>query len=284
MIKKKKQELKKKKTVSMNADDQNGFMIREMPDPNNQSNYSSAQKNSTIRDVDHSDKLIDTNALLELSEFEKFQQCSKDLGANLKGFKECSEFEMVEDIIRQMIVETKNVLDERYHNFTITYKKCFSFSGNSPRIAEADKNFDWKRMKQDAGDLKSLADKYYKIAQSFAKKRLNLESFKSDFSSFKEDKFSGFELEKYRSNDLKPEMDDKQVNSIFESDLKEEKESPFKKDPGNDMEFDLEEEVDPFGKIEETKSKKGPSFALDQEKDAFAGFKTKDKVDIGQGL
>ena len=265
----------KKKDIKENREsvlktNENKFEIRELPD-NPGSNYSSVKKESNIREDLVSDQQISgKEAPLKLKDFVNLQEKTAAVGTLFGNLVEYFNFEMTSKDIIDMVAGSKPTMDESYHQFVMSYKKCLSFGEKGPTFEEAEKaskeDFDWERMKKDCREIKLDVDMFYETIQVLLKKKMDFRTAKNKVKSFDSNKMVDFVLEKYKKTKTGSGTE------LFESNLKETKE-PQK----TDFNFEMENGEDFFEKAKESPKKEINSFALDQENDAFTDFNSKKK-------
>jgi hypothetical protein len=263
----------KKKTIKANRDsilktNENKFEIRELPD-NPGSNYSSVKKESQIRDDLTSDQQISGKDVpLKMKDFKSFNDKIVAIGNIFVNLKKYMNFDMGNAMILDIIKESKPTTDEGYHNFIMSYKKCFSYGEKGPTLFENNqvegKSFNWNRMKNDVTKMKTDVDQFYETIQNVLTKKVDFKNAKKVTDSTDTNPFLDFVLEKYIENGSNGEL--------FDSNIKETK-SPKK----DDFEFNMDDGKDVFASKPDEPEKKPTSFALDQENDAFKGFESKKK-------
>jgi hypothetical protein len=272
MINKKKKDIKDTRGSILKTNETN-FEIREFPD-NTGSNYSSVKKESHIRDDLNSEIQISSkNDPLKIKDFEEFAKNVSEFGNICGSLKEYLNFEMGSDVILDMIASSKKNIDETYHQFVMSYKKCTNYGAEGPKLVESEKEgeYDWPRLKKDAREIKMLGDTFYEDVQMLLKKKLEFKTGKKKLQSFDSGVLVDFVFEKYKKKAGGGNAN-KSENELFDSNIKEEKEEK------KDYDFDMQDGEDVFGGHKEGSPETKPTtFALDQENDAFTDFNSKKK-------
>ena len=271
MMKRKKKNIKDKRDSVLKTNE-NNFVIRELPDGPG-SNYSSVKKESNIKDDDLPSEMQISmkEGPLKIQDFLDLEKSTVGIGEVLKSLKDYFAFEMSANEIIDIMASSKNSLDEKYHDYSMKYKKCLSFGKDGPTLIDAAKEeYNWAKLKKDSQEIKLVADTNYERIQLLIKKKKDFKTVKREYIGFDENILLDFLFVKYKMK--AGGGSGNKEEDMFDSNIKEQKSEKNK-----DFDFDIDEMEDAFDQTGKEEKKETTTFALDQENDAFADFNSKKK-------